>query len=135
MNGVNKAIILGTLGADPEVRVMDGGNRVANISVATNRAYKNKSGEKIDETEWHRVVFWGKLAEIVEKYVKKGSKIYIEGRIVTRKWDDKENVTRYTTEIVANEMTMVGRNTSQPSQDDSPSNDVIPDTEPDDLPF
>jgi len=107
--GVNKAIILGHLGKDPEVRYTPGGAAVANITVATSEQWKDKtSGEKQEKTEWHRIVFFGRLAEVVGEYLKKGAQIYVEGRLQTRKWQDKEGKDRYTTEIVANEMQMLG---------------------------
>ncbi len=107
--GVNKAIILGSLGQDPDIRYTASGAAVANISIATNEQWKDKeSGEMQERTEWHRVVFFGRLAEIVGEYLRKGSQVYIEGRIQTRKWQDKEGQDRYTTEIVANEMQMLG---------------------------
>lgn len=109
MAAVNKVILIGNLGADPEVRYMTNGDAVANVRLATTESWKDKnSGEKKELTEWHRVVFYRKLAEIVEKYLKKGSSVYIEGRIRTRKWQDKEGQERYTTEIEANEMQMLG---------------------------
>jgi single-strand DNA-binding protein len=107
--GVNKAIILGSLGQDPDISYTAGGAAVANISIATNEQWKDKeSGEMQERTEWHRVVFFGRLAEIVGEYLRKGSQVYVEGRIQTRKWQDKEGKDRYTTEIVANEMQMLG---------------------------
>ncbi len=107
--GVNKAIILGSLGQDPDIRYTASGAAVANISIATNEQWKDKeSGEMQERTEWHRVVFFGRLAEIVGEYLRKGSQVYVEGRIQTRKWQDKEGHDRYTTEIVANEMQMLG---------------------------
>ena len=107
--GVNKAIIVGTLGQDPEVKYTAGGSAVVNISVATNESWKDKqTGEAQERTEWHRIVMFGKLAEIANQYLKKGSQAYFEGRIQTRKWQDKSGQDRYTTEIVANEMQMLG---------------------------
>ncbi|MGD8742115.1 MAG: single-stranded DNA-binding protein [Granulosicoccaceae bacterium] len=107
--GVNKAIILGHLGRDPEVRYTANGGAVANITVATTEAWRDKtSGEQQEKTEWHRVVFFGRLAEIVGEYLKKGSQVYIEGRLQTRKWQGNDGQDRYTTEIVANEMQMLG---------------------------
>ena len=107
--GVNKAIIVGTLGQDPEVRYTANGSAVANISVATNETWKDKStGEAQERTEWHRIVMFGKLAEIAQQYLKKGSQAYFEGRIQTRKWQDQSGNDRYSTEIVANEMQMLG---------------------------
>jgi len=107
--GVNKVILVGNLGADPEVRYMPNGGAVANVTIATTESWKDKSsGEQQEKTEWHRVVFFARLAEIVGEYLKKGSQIYVEGRLQTRKWQDKSGVDRYTTEIVANEMQMLG---------------------------
>ena len=107
--GVNKVILVGNLGKDPEVRYSPNGGAVANITIATSESWKDKtSGEKQEKTEWHRVVFFGRLAEIAGEYLKKGAQIYIEGRLQTRKWQDKEGKDRYTTEIVANEMQMLG---------------------------
>ena len=107
--GVNKFIGVGNVGQDPEVRFNTNGSAMANLSIAVTESWKDKqSGEKQEKTEWIRVVFFGKLAEIVGEYVKKGSQIYIEGRIQTRKWQDSEGVDKYTTEIVANEMQLLG---------------------------
>ena len=107
--GVNKVILVGNLGADPEIRYMPNGGAVANVTVATTESWKDKqSGENQEKTEWHRVVFFARLAEIVGEYLKKGSQIYVEGRLQTRKWQDKSGQDRYTTEIVANEMQMLG---------------------------
>lgn len=107
--GVNKAIIVGTLGQDPEMRYTANGSAVANISVATNESWKDKAtGEAQERTEWHRIVMFGKLAEIAQQYLKKGSQAYFEGRIQTRKWQDNSGNDRYSTEIVANEMQMLG---------------------------
>ena len=109
MASVNRVTLIGNLGADPETRFMPNGDAVCNIRLATTESWKDKSsGEKKEITEWHRVVFYRKLAEIVNQYVKKGSALYIEGRIRTRKWQDKEGQERYTTEIEANEMQMLG---------------------------
>ena len=104
---VNKVILIGNVGADPEVRYLEGGVAVANLRLATTERYKNKNGENIDQTEWHNIVLWRGLAEIVEKYVKKGMRLYIEGRIRTRSWDDQNGVKRYTTEIYADNMQML----------------------------
>ncbi len=106
--GVNKAILIGNLGGDPEVRYMPSGGAVANVTLATSEAWKDKqTGEQHDRTEWHRVVFFNRLAEIAGEFLRKGSKIYIEGRIQTRKWQDKSGQDRYTTEIIASEMQML----------------------------
>ena len=106
--GINKAIIIGNLGADPETRNMPNGNAVTNLTVATSESWKDKqTGERKENTEWHRVVFFGRLAEVAGEYLSKGSKVYIEGRLQTRKWQDRDGNDRYTTEIVANEMQML----------------------------
>lgn len=107
MASVNKVIIVGNLGRDPEVRYLPEGGAVANISVATTDTWKDKSGEKQERTEWHRVAFFGKLAEIVGEYLKKGSQVYVEGALRTRKWQDKEGKDRYSTEIIADQMQML----------------------------
>lgn len=109
MASVNKVILVGHLGADPETRYTAGGDAVCNIRLATSESWKDKaSGEKREITEWHRVVFYRKLAEIADQYLKKGSQVYLEGRIKTRKWTDKDGQDRYTTEIEATEMQMLG---------------------------
>ena len=103
--GINKALLIGNLGADPEVRYTPGGSAVANVTLATSSAWRDKNnGELQERTEWHRIVFFNRLAEIVGEYLNKGSKIYVEGALRTRKWQDKSGVERYTTEIIANEM-------------------------------
>jgi single-strand DNA-binding protein len=107
--GVNKVTLIGNLGADPEVRYTSNGSAVANIRLATAESWRDKeSGEQQERTEWHRVVFFSRLAEIVGEYLKKGSQVYIEGRLQTRKWQDRDGNDRYTTEIVANDMQMLG---------------------------
>jgi single-strand DNA-binding protein len=108
MASVNKVILIGNLGKDPEVRYLPSGDAVTNISVATTDTWKDKSGEKQEHTEWHRVAFFGKTAEIAGEYLKKGSPVYIEGRIRTRKWQDKEGNDKYSTEIVADRMQLLG---------------------------
>jgi single-strand DNA-binding protein len=106
--GINKVILIGNLGADPEVRYMPSGGAVANISLATSDTWKDKqTGEQQERTEWHRVVFFGRLGEIAGEYLRKGSKVYVEGRLQTRKWQDNNGIDRYTTEIIANEMQML----------------------------
>jgi len=106
--GVNKVILIGNLGQDPEVRYMPNGNAVANITLATSESWKDKNtGETQEKTEWHRVVFFRRLAEVVGEYLKKGSKVYVEGRLQTRKWQDNNGQDRYTTEIVADQMQML----------------------------
>ena len=108
MASVNKAIVLGNLGRDPETRYMPDGGAITNISIATTETWKDKQGEKQEKTEWHRVAFFGKLAEIAGEYLKKGSQVYVEGRLQTRTWQDKDGQDKYTTEIVANAMQMLG---------------------------
>jgi single-strand DNA-binding protein len=107
--GVNKVILVGNLGADPETRYTAGGSAVTNVRLATTDSWRDKqSGEQQERTEWHRVVFWGRLAEIAAEYLRKGSQIYVEGRIQTRKWQGQDGQDRWTTEIVGNEMQMLG---------------------------
>ena len=137
--GVNKVTLIGNLGNEPEVRYTPNGNAVANITVATSSAWRDKqSGELQEKTEWHRIVFFNRLAEIVGEYLHKGSKIYIEGSLRTRKWQDKAGVDRYTTEIIANEMQMLDSKggpvaeTSYSSK--SSSNRSAPSNAPEDLP-
>lgn len=122
--GVNKAIIVGTLGQDPEVKYMPSGGAVCNISLATNESWKDKrSGEMQERTEWHRVVMFNRLAEITGEYLRKGSQVYIEGRLQTRKWQGQDGTDRYTTEIVASEMQMLGgRSGGSANFDSRPSN-------------
>ena len=109
MASVNKVILVGNLGRDPETRYMPNGEAVTNVAIATTESWKDKnSGEKKELTEWHRVTFYRKLAEIAGQYLKKGSSVYVEGRLQTRKWTDKEGVERYTTEIIADTMQMLG---------------------------
>ena len=153
--GINKVILIGNLGADPEVRYMPSGGAVANVRLATTDSWKDRqSGDQQERTEWHRVVFFGRLGEIAGEYLRKGSKVYVEGRLQTRKWQGQDGQDRYTTEIVANDMQMLdsrggtaafpGETNSQPTQDDwgqsakrkpepamaSPTNDFD-----DDIPF
>jgi single-strand DNA-binding protein len=106
---VNKVILVGNVGKDPETRHLEGGNTVSKFSLATSEVYKNKEGEKITNTEWHNIVLWKGLAEIAEKYVKKGSQLYIEGRIRTRSYTDQDNNTKYITEIIGDSMQMLGK--------------------------
>ena len=109
MASVNKVILIGNLGRDPEIRYAPSGSAICNVTIATSRQWKDKnSGDRQEETEWHRVVFYDRLAEIAGEYLKKGKSVYIEGRLKTRKWTDKDGVEKYTTEIIAQEMTMLG---------------------------
>lgn len=117
---LNKVILIGRLGADPEVRYMPNGGAVTNLRLATNDGYKDKNtGQFVENTEWHRVVLFNKLAEVAGQYAQKGKLLYIEGRIRTNKWQDKDGQDRYTTEIVANEMQFLGGNTGRDEMDDS----------------
>ncbi len=110
MAGINKVILVGNLGKDPEVRYLEGGTAVANFPIATSETYKDRnSGEKKTNTEWHNIVLWRGLAEIAEKYLKKGAQVYIEGKLQTRQWQDKDGNNRYTTEVVGNNLQMLGR--------------------------
>jgi len=110
MASLNKVILIGNLGRDPETRYMPSGDAICNVTIATTETWKDKtSGERREATEWHRVVFFGRLAEIAAQYLRKGSQVYIEGRLQTRKWQDKDGQDRYTTEIRADEMKMLGR--------------------------
>jgi single-strand DNA-binding protein len=106
--GVNKVILIGNLGADPEVRFTPSGQAVANFRIATSESWNDKSGQKQERTEWHRIVVWGKLAELCGEYLKKGRQCYVEGRLQTREWTDKEQKKNYTTEVVANQVVFLG---------------------------
>ena len=108
MAGVNKVILVGNLGKDPEVRHLEGGNSVANFTLATNEYYKDKQGARVERTEWHNISAWRGLAELAEKYLKKGSQVYIEGKLRTRQYQDKDHQTRYITEIIAEEISLLG---------------------------
>jgi single-strand DNA-binding protein len=142
MSGVNKVILLGRLGADPEVKTLESGTKVATIRLATTERYKDKEGNQKEMTEWHNVVLWRGLADITDKYLKKGGQVYIEGRIKTRKWTDQSGADRYSTDIVASEMTLLGGapGTNTPSSESSPSRGNEASQPPigdidDDLPF
>lgn len=153
MAGVNKVILVGNLGKDPEIRHLENGRAVVNFPMATSETYKTKDGERVTKTEWHNVVLWTPLAEIAEKYLTKGSQLYVEGKLTTRSWDDKDGNKRYTTEVVGREMTLLGGrpsenigsgygdqghsyNQQQPEADTSKNTTVAPvETEIDDLPF
>ncbi|MGD2272158.1 MAG: single-stranded DNA-binding protein [Desulfobacterales bacterium] len=140
-NGLNKAILIGNLGRDPEMRYTPSGLAVANFNIATSETWTNKEGQKETRTEWHRIVAFGKLGEICGEYLAKGRQVYIEGRIQTRDWEDKEGIKRYTTEIVANQMIMLGsRDTVAPSDSyggppSAEPDTSLPETPDDDIPF
>jgi single-strand DNA-binding protein len=143
MSGVNKVILVGHLGKDPEVRHLENGVNVASFSLATTETITNKNGERQDLTEWHNIVVWRGLADVAEKYLKKGKQIYVEGKIRTRSWDDKEGVKRYTTEIVADSFTMLGKKEDNGSSNASSGSTAMPSASEivnsvegdDDLPF
>ena len=141
MKGINKAIIVGTLGQDPEVRHSAKGNAVASLSVATSEQWKDKQGQKQESTEWHRVVIFGKLAEIAGQYLTKGSQVYLEGKLKTRKWQDKQGQDRYTTEVVVDGfggvMQMLGGGNKQSQQQpDKPQQQAPQEADfDDDIPF
>ncbi len=118
MASVNKVILMGNLGRDPEVRYLPSGDPVANITIATSSRYKSKTGEMVEETEWHRVTFFGRLAEIASQYLKKGRPVYVEGRIKTNKYTDKNGVERFSTDVIASEMQLLGgrEGMGEPSQ-------------------
>ena len=117
-SSVNKVILIGNLGKDPEVRHLESGVGVANFSIATSETYKDRnSGERVSQTEWHNVVLWRGLADIAEKYLKKGDKIYIEGKLRTRSWQDQQGNNRYTTEVIADNMTMLGKASEKTTSD------------------
>jgi single-strand DNA-binding protein len=142
---VNKVILIGHVGKDPEVRYLESNTPVCKMSLATSEVYKNKAGERVTTTEWHNVVLWRGLAEVAEKYVKKGTQVYIEGRIHTRSWDDKDKNKHYTTEIVADVLQLLGKRTEETvapnpptSLNDQPSPENSPITgkeDEDGLPF
>jgi len=150
MNSLNKAMLIGRLGKDPEVRNLEGGSTKAAFPIATTEVYKDKSGQRVENTHWHNIVCWRGLAEIAEKYLKKGANIYVEGKIVTRSWDDKDGNKRYTTEIVADNFIMLDKKSdsgnggggnyehhsapaasSEPKQENAPASESFAD----DLPF
>ena len=152
MSGVNKVILIGNLGKDPEIKALDSGVKFARFSLATSEPYTNKDGEKVDNVEWHNIVLWRAVAEVAEKFLKKGSQVYIEGKLQTRNYEDKDGVTRYTTEVVGFKLTMLGskQGSGSASTPPDPQSDVevytnkneAPDETPvaaggndDDLPF
>src|SRR5262245_15333085 len=116
MSGINKVILIGRLGADPELKTVTGGNNVARLSVATSENWTDREGQKQERTEWHRVVVWGKLAELCGKYLSKGRQVYVEGRLQTRSWEDNQGQKKYSTEIVANTVQFLGSNQSAQTQ-------------------
>ena len=124
MAGVNKVILVGNLGKDPEVRYTPSGSPVASFSLATTERYNDKSGQRQERTEWHNIIFWNRLAEICQQYLRKGSSIYLEGRIQTRSWDDRDGNKRYTTEIIGNAMQIIGSRGAGAGEDSRPQPDA-----------
>jgi len=143
MSGINKVILIGRLGRDPEVRYTPDGTAIANFSIATSEEWKDKgTGEKKERTEWHRIVAFRRLGEICGEYLAKGRQVYIEGRLQTRDWQDKDGVKRYTTEIVASQMQMLGSRESSDNRgaagfqkDEIPAGSEFPNSQDDDIPF
>jgi len=137
MASVNKVILIGNLGRDPEVKYTQGGTAVANLSVATNEVWTDKAGQKQERTEWHRVVVWGKQAQVISEHLAKGKQIYVEGSLQTRSWDDREGNKRYTTEIRAVRVLMLGRAEGSRTQGEAPAPDVemVPDVTDEEVPF
>ncbi len=148
MAGVNKVILVGNLGLEPEIRTLENGTKVARLRIATSESYTNREGMRVENTEWHTVTMWRQLAEIAEKYLAKGKQVYIEGKLQTRQWKDKDGNDRYTTEVVADKMQMLGRVSDSPDQDSSVTSNTqrqeapqpahtagAPMEEDDDLPF
>lgn len=136
---VNKVILIGNVGADPDVKYLEGGVAVARFSLATSEVYNNKNGERVTQTEWHNIVLWRNLAQIAEKYVKKGMMLYVEGRLRTRSWDDQNGVKRYTTEIYGDNFQMLSRKQDNGEKPQDTSMPQAPDLggsdDNDDLPF
>ena len=124
MPSVNKVILMGNLGRDPEVRFMPNGDAVCNFSIATTDSWKDKAGERQEKTEWHNIVMYRRLAEIAGEYLKKGRPVYLEGRLQTRKWQTKEGQDRYTTEVIADSMQMLGGRDGAPAQESQPSSQL-----------
>ena len=137
MSSVNKATLIGRVGQDPDIRTLQTGVKVANFSIATSEKFKNSNGEKVEQTEWHRIVLWRGLAEVAEKYVKKGDLLYIEGKIHTRSYQDKDEYTKYVTEITGDNMVMLGggKRREEPSAPEPPASEPGQEQPADDLPF
>lgn len=133
--GINKVILVGTLGKDPELRYSQAGAALCSVSVATNESWKDKNGEKQERTEWHRVKFFGKLAEIAGEYLKKGGQVYIEGALRTEKYTDKQGVEKYSTDIIANELQMLGGKPDGAERSSVPRSAPAHHEEPEDVPF
>tara|TARA_R100001244_G_scaffold91890_1_gene69473 strand:+ start:144 stop:560 length:417 start_codon:yes stop_codon:yes gene_type:complete len=136
-SSLNKVMLIGTVGRDPEIRTIPNGKKVANFSIAMNESFKDKEGQKVEKTEWAKIVIWGGLAEVVEKYVKQGTSVYVEGKITTRSWDDPEGKKKYATEIVCHSMQLLGGKGQNQQSGDSQRPTADPFQEPEDetLPF
>ena len=137
MASVNKVILIGNLGRDPEVKYTQGGTAVANLNIATNEVWTDKAGQKQERTEWHRVVVWGKQAQVLSEHLSKGKQVYVEGSLQTRSWDDREGNKRYTTEIRAVRVLMLGRAEGSRMPPEGPATDleIVPDTTDEEVPF
>ena len=135
MSGVNKVILVGRLGQDPELKHTPSGAAVCNMSVATSEKWKDKQGQMQEKTEWHRIVIWSKIAELCNQYLNKGSQVYLEGRLETRKWQDKEGKDRYTTEIVANTVQFLDSKSDRPQADNSKPVYKVAETQAKDIAF
>lgn len=136
MAGVNKVILIGNLGRDPEIRTLESGVKVARFSLATTESYNDRNtGQRVDQTEWHNIVLWRGLADIAEKYLRKGNQVYIEGKLQTRSYQDKDGITKYSTEIIGQNMNMLGgRQSPAESSFESPAQNVSAPPDPIDLP-
>lgn len=135
MASLNKVILIGNLGKDPELKTFENGGSVCNFSIATSESYKNKAGEKVTDTQWHNITMWNPLSEIADKYLKKGSQVCIVGKVTSRSYEDKDGIKRYVTEIRANEMTMLGGGKKDEGADPAPVESGSASTDGDDLPF
>jgi len=137
MASINKVMLIGNLGRDPEVKYTQSGTAVANLNVATNEVWTDKAGQKQERTEWHRVVVWGKQAQVVSEYLSKGKQVYVEGALQTRSWDDREGNKRYTTEIRATRVLMLGRAEGARAEPEAggPEGETVPDATDEEVPF
>ncbi|MBC7920772.1 MAG: single-stranded DNA-binding protein [Ferruginibacter sp.] len=149
MAGVNKVILVGNLGKDPEVRHLEADKKVAKFTLATTEAYRDRNGQRVENTEWHHVEFWGPVTEVIEKYLKKGSQVYVEGKLRTRSYEDKEGVKKYVTEVIGQNLTLIGGKPSEGEGtggygettakggrvNESAPSSVVADNDADDLPF
>lgn len=130
MAGVNKVILVGNLGIDPEIRTLENGTKLARIRIATSDAYTSKEGQRIEQTEWHNIVLWRQLADVAERFLEKGKQVYVEGKLQTRQWKDRDGNDRYTTEVVADTLQLLGRAPSGNSSNQHTSSQTQPSSEP-----